>query len=87
MMFSEPPRSKGRARRRQDLLRMKAKARRIYPHDKKASLANHLAFCSCLCCGNERAWTGKQSFTQSRRAGEKVHRRWSGRRHMPDMDG
>jgi hypothetical protein len=47
---------KPRSRRRMDLARMKAKARRIYPHDKRASLAEHLAFCSGPCCGNPRRW-------------------------------
>lgn len=47
-----------RQRRRRDLLRMKAKARRIYPHDTKAKMAEHLAVCSCWMCGNPRR-TGK----------------------------
>jgi len=43
-----------RQRRRRDLLRMRAKARRVYPHDHKAKLAEHLAVCSCWMCGNPR---------------------------------
>lgn len=43
-----------RARRRQDLNRMKARARRIYPHDRAAKSANHLKVCSCWMCGNPR---------------------------------
>jgi len=43
-----------RERRRRDLERMKAKARRIYPHDPKATLAEHLKSCSCWMCGNPR---------------------------------
>lgn len=43
-----------RARRRRDLERMKAKARRIYPHDKDAKWAEHLQGCSCSMCGNPR---------------------------------
>lgn len=46
---------RGRAqRRRQDSARMKARSRRIYPHDPKARLADHLAACSCYSCGNPR---------------------------------
>ena len=44
------------ARRRHDAERMKAKARRLYPHDKTAKLANHLAACSCYMCGNPRKY-------------------------------
>ncbi|MFX4300202.1 hypothetical protein [Pseudosulfitobacter pseudonitzschiae] len=33
---------------------MKARAIRIYPHDKTARLADHLAVCSCHACGNPR---------------------------------
>lgn len=43
-----------RARRRQDSARMKARARRIYPHDVQARCANHLKVCSCYMCGNPR---------------------------------
>lgn len=71
--------ARGLARRRQDALRMKAKARRIYPDDPKARNADHLAMCSCLGCGNERNWTGKPSFTEVRQAGERVARRGTGR--------
>jgi hypothetical protein len=43
-----------RARRRAHLARYKAKARKLYPHDPQATLANHLAVCSCPMCGNPR---------------------------------
>ncbi|RUW85197.1 hypothetical protein [Mesorhizobium sp. M1E.F.Ca.ET.063.01.1.1] len=45
---------KKRARRRRDLLRMKQRALRIYPHDKNATQAEYLAVCSCWMCGNQR---------------------------------
>lgn len=49
--FREPK----RARRRRDLQRMKAKARRLFPQDPNADrLANNLAFCSRICCANPR---------------------------------
>lgn len=48
----------GTPRRRNDLARMKAKARRLYPHDPKARNANHLAKCSCWMCGNQRRIEG-----------------------------
>ncbi|MGF7213108.1 heterodisulfide reductase subunit A-like polyferredoxin [Skermanella aerolata] len=49
--FREPR----RARRRRDLQRMKAKARRIFPGCTGiVKLANHLAFCSRICCANPR---------------------------------
>lgn len=41
-------------RRRLDMARMKARAKRLYPHDQKARCANHLAVCSCFACGNPR---------------------------------
>lgn len=57
-----------RERRRRDLLRMKARARRIYPHDPKATLANHLAVCSCALCGNPRGvWKEGDLTIQERR--------------------
>lgn len=44
-----------RARRRRDRLRMKAKARRLYPETAQPGrLADHLAVCSCWACGNPR---------------------------------
>lgn len=43
-----------RARRRHDLERMKAKARRVFPRDSQAKWANHLQGCSCNGCCNER---------------------------------
>jgi hypothetical protein len=43
-----------RQRRRRDLQRMKARARRIRPHDPKAKQAEYLATCSCWMCGNPR---------------------------------
>ena len=48
-----------RARRRQDLMRMKARARAIYPHDRAAKHANHLKPCSCWMCGNPRRYGEK----------------------------
>ena len=54
-----------RARRRQDLNRMKARARRIYPHDRAAKSANHLKVCSCWMCGNPRR-QGEVSFAEQR---------------------
>lgn len=59
----------GRARRRTDAARMKAKARRIYPHDKQGTAADHLAVCSCRMCGNPRRWWGDVTM-QERRAEE-----------------
>jgi len=58
----------GLARRRSDLARMKAKARRVYPHDPKAKAANHLKVCSCPGCGNYRRHWGVTM--QERRAEE-----------------
>lgn len=56
-----------RARRRLDLDRMKAKARRVYKHARDpAKLANHLQYCSCHMCGNPRR-LGEQPM-QERRA-------------------
>ena len=55
-----------RARRRADLARMKAKARRLYPHDPKARSANHLAVCSCWMCGNPRRLRGEGTFSEER---------------------
>jgi hypothetical protein len=46
------PLSDKRAKRRLAQARMKARARKLYPHDPKARLANHLACCSCHMCGN-----------------------------------
>ena len=58
-----------RARRIRDLLRMKAKARKLYPHDPKAKLAEHLAECSCSMCGNPRRYEKTDRLTlQERRA-------------------
>lgn len=58
----------GLARRRNDQQRMKAKARRVYPHDKAAKAANHLKVCSCHMCGNPRRyWPGEKTM-QERKA-------------------
>ena len=54
------------AQRRADKARMKAKARRIYPHDKQAKLADHLAVCSCHMCGNPRKHYGELSMYERR---------------------
>lgn len=52
-------REPARARRRRDLARMKAKARRLWPDDPNAhTLANNLAFCARMCCANPRRWEG-----------------------------
>lgn len=58
---------KKRERRRRDLLRMKARSRRIYsvfdrPGDdpkRHEKLANHIKACSGWCCGNPRRWFGE----------------------------
>lgn len=54
-------------RRRADIARMKARARKIYPHDKAAKAANHLALCSCRMCGNPRRHL-REPTMQERRA-------------------
>lgn len=54
------------ARRRADLARMKAKARRIFPHDPKARHANHLRDCSCVICGNPRKYFGERTLQEQR---------------------
>ncbi len=51
----------GLARRRQDLQRMKAKARKLYPHVAHARFANHLTVCSCWMCGNPRKYNGGET--------------------------
>lgn len=57
-----------RQRRRRDSLRMKAKARRIYPDRPKAHFwADRLAVCSCAMCGNPRhVWKGEDQTRQER---------------------
>ena len=57
-----------RARRRRHHRRMKAKARRVYPHDHAAKAANHLKVCSCWMCGNPRRY-GETPIAE-RRSGE-----------------
>lgn len=47
-----------RSRRRLDLARMKAKCRRVYPHDQRALWAEHMQGCSCWACGNQRRVEG-----------------------------
>lgn len=48
-----------RARRRRDLARMKAKARRVYPEVPQApKWADHLTVCSCWMCGHRRRLDG-----------------------------
>ncbi|WP_207462795.1 hypothetical protein [Azospirillum sp. SYSU D00513] len=57
-MAAHPP-ELARARRRRDLARMKAKARRLWPDDPDAHrLADHLAFCPNRGCANPRHWEG-----------------------------
>lgn len=55
-----------RARRIRDRIRMKARCRRVYPHDPNAKLADHMAVCSCLGCGSRRRYEGAP--LQERRA-------------------
>lgn len=55
-----------RAKRRQDLNRMKRRARRIYPHDAAAKCANHLQPCSCYACGNPRKHFNEKSMQEKR---------------------
>ncbi len=43
-----------RARRRRDLVRMKARCRRVFPWIEHPKHANHLKACSCWMCGNPR---------------------------------
>lgn len=62
-----------RQRRRQDILRMKAKAKRlrvIYRAGNWDKLYDHLAHCSGRCCGNPRRWEKPKSgmTMQERRA-------------------
>ncbi len=61
---------KKRQRRRRDALRMKAKARRIYPNTLKAHYwPDRLAVCSCAMCGNPRhVWKGAAETVQERKA-------------------
>ena len=47
--------------------RGKAKARRVYPHDREAKSADHLAVCSYWMCGNPRKWYGEPTM-QERKA-------------------
>lgn len=64
-MSAEPK----RARRRRDLDRMKAKARRLYPDNRVPERhANHLAVCSCWMCGNPRRYW-REATVQERRSG------------------
>lgn len=58
-----------RARRRRDLQRMKAKARRVYrERPQAAKWADYLAVCSCWMCGNpRRLGTGEELTVQERR--------------------
>lgn len=54
-MANEPK----RARRRRDLARMKAKARRVYPDKPQATKwVDHLAVCSCFVCNHSRHFLG-----------------------------
>jgi len=55
-----------RARRIADKLRMKAKCRRLYPHDRKARAAEYLAVCSCAMCGNPRRYFGEKTIQERR---------------------
>lgn len=58
-----------RALRRFHLVRMKAKAKKIYHYNdpKQAiKLANHLAACSCQGCGNPRKWWKQKTLQEIR---------------------
>lgn len=55
-----------RAQRRSDKERMKKKARKLFPHDKDAKLADHLASCSCHMCGNARKHYGHKTMQEVR---------------------
>ena len=59
--------SSKRALKRLQKARVKAKARRVYPHDGQAKSADHLAVCSCWMCGNPRKWYGEPTM-QERKA-------------------
>lgn len=59
--------SSKRALRRNQKAKVKAKARRIYPHDRAAKAADYLAVCSCWMCGNPRKWYGEPTL-QERKA-------------------
>ena len=59
--------SSKRALRRHQKARVKAKTRRVYPHDGQAKSADHLAVCSCWMCGNPRKWYGEPTI-QERKA-------------------
>lgn len=57
-----------RERRRRDLLRMKRKARRVYPWlDHPEAIANHLRVCSCWMCGNPRKYLTDEPLTRQER--------------------
>ena len=59
LSMADQLREPARARRRRDLARMKAKARRLWPLDPDAhKLANNFAFCTRMCCANPRRWEG-----------------------------
>lgn len=59
---------KKRERRRRDLWRMKAKARRIHPEKAKAAWwADYLAVCSCALCGNPRRYWKSERLTPRER--------------------
>lgn len=58
------------AMRRSDLNRMKAKARKVYPHMVNGEWANHLKGCSCHGCRNPRHschHKGKERLTMQER--------------------
>jgi hypothetical protein len=59
-----------RERRRRDLLRMRAKARRVYPNDAQGRMAEHLAACSCWMCGNPRRFAKGERLTVRERREE-----------------
>lgn len=67
-----------RARRIADKLRMKAKAKRIYPRDEKARNADHLKCCSCFMCGNPRKWWKQKTISENMADDwQRLQRDWS----------
>jgi hypothetical protein len=66
-MFNKADQERVRARRKAKA-RMKRKARKLYPHDECARLADHLASCSCPSCGNPRHHFNKMTMQERRAA-------------------
>lgn len=62
----EKPTGTRRGDRRAQLEKKKRKARELYPHDPKATNANHLAQCSCHMCGNPRKHWKQRTISELR---------------------